>query len=103
MFVNVEIDRAKREGCILSLLMIDVDDFKNINDTYGHQEGDKVLNVIGQTVITSVRKHDIAARFGGEEIVVLLPRIKMERTHTIANRVEETFIGHLMKMNILFL
>ena len=53
------------------ILFIDLDHFKRVNDTYGHSKGDEVLSVVGQTVMESVRENDVAARWGGEEIIVL--------------------------------
>jgi diguanylate cyclase (GGDEF)-like protein len=66
-------DRAVRNKGIFSLLLIDVDDFKKYNDTYGHSEGDRVLKTIAEVMRKSFRTMDSCFRFGGEEFVVLLP------------------------------
>jgi diguanylate cyclase (GGDEF)-like protein len=74
--LEIEVTRAARAGAPLSVLMIDIDNFKLVNDTYGHPQGDKLLKSVAETLRTSVRdKLDIVARFGGEEFVVLLPGI----------------------------
>jgi diguanylate cyclase (GGDEF)-like protein len=68
-----EVLRAKRHGLELSLLMVDIDNFKLVNDTWGHQIGDLVLKHLTQMLAETLRHTDIIARFGGEEFVVLLP------------------------------
>jgi diguanylate cyclase (GGDEF)-like protein len=72
-----------------TLLLIDVDDFKKINDTFGHNEGDKVLVAIAQTIQRSLRGNDIVARWGGEEFVVLLPTTDVERAFQIAQKIQK--------------
>jgi len=76
--VEEEIERATRYGTALSLLMIDMDHFKRINDTYGHNAGDDVIRKVSQTLQKTVRKADLLARWGGEEFVVLLPEAAMD-------------------------
>jgi len=72
-----ELARAKREGYPLSLVMIDIDHFKNLNDTYGHQAGDKVLRELAAVLWGNIRTEDVPCRYGGEEFVVLLPRMPL--------------------------
>jgi diguanylate cyclase (GGDEF)-like protein len=72
--LNSEIARARRYGEIMSCLMIDLDDFKMINDSYGHQAGDDVLHQVGRLLKNNLRVTDFVARYGGEEFTVLLPR-----------------------------
>jgi diguanylate cyclase (GGDEF)-like protein len=68
-----EISRAKRYELPLSVLLIDIDHFKQINDTYGHQIGDDVLKNLGKLIPETLRENDIVARYGGEEIFAILP------------------------------
>jgi len=68
-----EIERAGKEGAGLSLLLLDIDDFKNYNDTNGHVAGDDVLRDVGRLLRSSLREDDVVARYGGEEFVVLYP------------------------------
>lgn len=70
----VMLDQARRHGNPLALLMVDLDHFKHINDTLGHEAGDRVLRTLGAVLSTTCRSSDIAARVGGEEFVVLLPQ-----------------------------
>ena len=68
-----EISRAKRHDSNLTLLFLDLDDFKNINDTLGHLAGDEILKKVSQLIMNAKRSEDIAARYGGEEITILMP------------------------------
>jgi two-component system cell cycle response regulator len=82
-----EIDRSNRYGHPLSLLLLDIDKFKDYNDTYGHLEGDKVLFQLGQTIKSCLRKMDSAYRYGGEEFTVILPETIGEEAETVAHRI----------------
>jgi diguanylate cyclase (GGDEF)-like protein len=73
-----ELARAKREGYPLSLVMIDIDHFKKLNDTYGHQAGDKVLRELAALLWGNIRAEDVPCRYGGEEFLVLLPRMPLD-------------------------
>jgi len=82
------IELGKRDGSKISIAMIDIDHFKRVNDTYGHDEGDKVLKFIAETLLDVGRKSDIIGRFGGEEfIVVMPPRTDMEESIIGAERI----------------
>ncbi|AZB44929.1 diguanylate cyclase [Bacillus sp. FJAT-42376] len=70
-------------------LLIDIDNFKKINDTYGHQTGDEVLIQVGNIIKSNVREHDVGARWGGEELAVYLPQIEVESGIAVANRLVE--------------
>jgi len=75
----------QEEGAPFSVIMIDVDHFKKINDTYGHKVGDSVLSFIGQTITASVKGMDVPARYGGEEFIVLLPATTAEDACKLAD------------------
>jgi diguanylate cyclase (GGDEF)-like protein len=80
---------AKRHKQPLSVIMADLDKFKAINDTYGHQAGDLVLAAFGQVLQASIRREDLAARFGGEEFILMLPGITAEDAAILAERLRE--------------
>lgn len=81
-----ELYRAERFGQPLSLLLLDMDFFKQINDTYGHQVGDEALKAFSQTIVGVLRKIDFPCRYGGDEILVLLPQARREEAQMIATR-----------------
>ncbi len=85
-----ELSRTTRHNIPLSLCMIDIDFFKQINDTYGHQAGDFVLSTMARDIRQELRKEDIFARYGGEEFCLLLPSTTAEACYTKANRIRET-------------
>ncbi len=82
-----EFRRAQRHGDPLSLLMIDLDEFKSLNDRMGHPFGDRVLRVVSELITRSVRETDLCARYGGEEFTVLLPRTGLNGALTVADRI----------------
>jgi two-component system cell cycle response regulator len=81
-----EISRCNRYGRELSLVLIDIDNFKRINDTYGHLAGDYVLKHLASTVRTKIRREDIFARFGGEEFAMLLPELDHKQAANVAEK-----------------
>ncbi|MFD2165630.1 diguanylate cyclase [Thalassotalea euphylliae] len=82
-----EFNRAQRHNSPLSIISIDIDNFKNINDTYGHPVGDQVLIELSKNLKTIVRDHDIVARMGGEEFSILLPNTFLNEAKVIAERI----------------
>jgi two-component system cell cycle response regulator len=94
----VEIARARRYGSPLSLAIADVDRFKSVNDTWGHDAGDGVLCALARTFGAGVRRTDLAARLGGEEFVVLMPHTPLETAKDVAERLRLAFRGltHLL-------
>lgn len=82
-----EFDRARRYRRPLALLMVDIDYFKGINDRYGHVTGDRVLSAVGQSLKAALRTCDIAGRYGGEEMAVVLPETGLEGAFLAAERV----------------
>lgn len=92
--LDEEFDRAVRYETPLSLVMMDIDDFKLINDTYGHRTGDKVLKEVASLVRKGVRKADIVARYGGEEFGLVLPHTSLEGATIEAERLREIIETH---------
>lgn len=82
-----EVSKANRYDQNLSILMLDLDDFKIINDTKGHQEGDKILCTVGQVISESIRQSDIAFRYGGDEFAVILPFTAWSDANLVATRI----------------
>jgi diguanylate cyclase (GGDEF)-like protein len=89
VFLTKLIDENKRNSEELSLLMIDIDDFKKVNDNYGHQKGDEVLSKVGDILNDTVREMDFAARYGGEELCIIMPNTNEKNASLIANRIRE--------------
>jgi diguanylate cyclase (GGDEF)-like protein len=87
---EVEFLRCRRSGSILSLLLIDIDQFKLVNDTHGHLTGDGVIQMVSALVSGSLRVTDTVARFGGEEYIVLLPETKMAQALQLAERIRRS-------------
>ncbi len=85
-----EILRHNRYGGDLSLIMMDLDHFKQINDTYGHAAGDLVLRTVADIFSNMIRQSDIFARIGGEEFIMLLPETKLESAQVLAERLRNT-------------
>jgi diguanylate cyclase (GGDEF)-like protein len=85
--VAAEVERAKRFGQDLGMLMLDIDNFKQINDTYGHQQGDLVLREVARVLRESSREIDEPARYGGEEMAVALPQTDLDGAYNLAERV----------------
>ncbi|HUI96745.1 MAG TPA: diguanylate cyclase, partial [Xanthobacteraceae bacterium] len=80
---------AMESGKPLSIFLLDVDHFKQFNDKFGHQFGDQVLRLIAEVLKNSVRGEDLAARFGGEELVGVLPGVDIKVAATVAERVRQ--------------
>ena len=85
--IDSEINRALRHGSPMSLLMLDIDHFKRINDTWGHSAGDQVLQAIGKLLRESCRVYDVPGRYGGEEFCIVLPETKPGNTNVVAERI----------------
>lgn len=85
--IQDELNRFNRYGTIVSIMMIDIDDFKNINDQFGHVEGDRVLSVLGMQLKEETRLADICCRYGGEEFIIILPSTEIQEAGIFAERV----------------
>lgn len=93
-----EVARCKRYDTELSVLFLDLDDFKTVNDTYGHLAGDYVLKDVSQAIMDEIRSEDIPARYGGEEIVIILPETSKATGLILAERIREL----VEKMSLVF-
>jgi diguanylate cyclase (GGDEF)-like protein len=89
----IELERANRYGRPMSVIMLDLDGFKEINDRYGHMTGDRVLVLVAGALGAHLRKTDIAARYGGDEFAVILPETELPAAATIAGRIAEGISG----------
>jgi diguanylate cyclase (GGDEF)-like protein/PAS domain S-box-containing protein len=85
-----ELSRAAREGYLVCLIMMDIDHFKRVNDTYGHEAGDLVLKAISEALSEHSRRGDFACRFGGEEFVVVMPNISLETAYERAESLRQS-------------
>jgi two-component system, cell cycle response regulator len=87
--IKLEIERNERYGHSLSLLIMDIDHFKNYNDAWGHLEGDKVLMAIGRIIDSCLRSMDTAYRYGGEEFAILLPETGLKKACVVGHRIKD--------------
>lgn len=100
-----EVQRSLRKGGNLSLLILDIDHFKQVNDTYGHLQGDVVLQKVAVQLQKELRAYDTAARYGGEEFIAVLPDATLEEAVFVADRVRSSvqgtrFSGSLSKLSL---
>jgi len=93
-FLARETERSKRSHSKFAVVMADVDDFKRINDTYGHLSGDIVLKAIVRGMISGTREYDIAGRYGGEEFLIIMPEIDKQTTVDVADRMRRNIENH---------
>jgi two-component system, cell cycle response regulator len=92
-----ETSRVRRHGRDLSLLMLDIDLFKNVNDSHGHQAGDAVLAHIAQVIRERVRNHDLVARVGGEELAILMPETGLQGARVLAEELRRAIERHVVE------
>ena len=97
--IQEEFGRAVRMGTALSLIMLDIDHFKQINDTYGHTIGDKIIVMITKTIKGAIREGDLLIRFGGEEFLCVLPGANMHDANLIAQRIRVMVADSVVKEN----
>jgi len=103
--LDKEIQRSSRKGGQLSILILDIDHFKNVNDTYGHLQGDAVLQKVALQLQKELRNYDIAARYGGEEFIAVLPDATMSEAAFVAERIRASiqaskFNGALSQLSL---
>lgn len=91
--LDKELQRARRKDDMLALIMIDLDHFKRINDTYGHLQGDVVLQKVALQLQKELRSYDVAARYGGEEFVAILPDTNLKEAFMVADRIRLSIQG----------
>ncbi len=92
-----QFERSSRKGENLSVIMIDIDHFKILNDTYGHSCGDHVLIKVANIIRNSIRRVDVAARYGGEEFVILLPEADQDMAVAVAERIRTKVEKHIFR------
>jgi len=92
-----EIKRAKRYSNMLSVLMLDIDYFKKVNDNYGHQVGDDVLVKVSEIIQENIRETDIAGRYGGGEFLIIFPQTRCKDALNTAKRINKTLKQHVFK------
>jgi diguanylate cyclase (GGDEF)-like protein len=97
--LDTEWKRKATSGMSISVAVIDVDDFRQYNNQYGHLEGDKVLKTIANTLKANLRKSDIICRWGGEEFAVVLPKSTAEEVHFTAERLRQAINGIRLELN----
>ena len=103
--LDKEVQRCNRKGGNLSLIMLDIDHFKLVNDGYGHLQGDAVLQRVALQLQKELRSYDCAARYGGEEFVAILPDSSLKESIFVADRIRlaiqgTRFNGPLDKLNL---
>jgi len=95
MQINREFERARRYERNLTLMMLDIDHFKVVNDTFGHPMGDQVLREVSQIILANQRSNDLAARYGGEEFAIILPETPVSKSPSKAQRLRKAVMEHL--------
>ena len=95
--LKAELLRSRRTGAPCSLLMLDIDHFKNINDTYGHQAGDEAIRVLADLITREKRETDVAGRYGGEEFCIMLIDTDAENAKTFAERLRHSIEANIIE------
>ncbi len=98
--IKREINRCRRYGQEVSLILLDIDDFKNVNDSFGHPTGDTVLRQVGRLLGQRVRDIDVAARYGGEEFSIILPETPRMSAYVVAERIRSEIERFFRRKNV---
>lgn len=98
-YLEIELSRASRLNSTFCFIMIDIDHFKSINDTYGHSTGDNVLRKLSELLLGRLRKTDLVGRYGGEEFAVILPNTTAEMAVALCAYIRELFAEHVFKVD----
>jgi two-component system cell cycle response regulator len=93
-FLELEIKRSLRQSYPVSLIMIDIDDFKRCNDSFGHAEGDRILKELAQVLKNATREVDLVSRYGGDEFAVILPYADKQGSTKVARRIDQAIRAH---------
>ncbi len=96
--LHAEIERMRRERKPLSCIMFDLDHFKRINDAFGHETGDRVLQSVAATTKNLCRESDVLCRFGGEEFLIILPVTPLREAKEVADRLRQAFMSHPLSL-----
>ena len=94
-----EFKRAQRFGTSLSVMLVDIDHFKFVNDNYGHQVGDQVLSYLGKLILSVIREVDVAARYGGEELLIIATDTAASCTVALAERLRQHIEAHTLALS----
>jgi diguanylate cyclase (GGDEF)-like protein len=94
--LKIEIQRARRQKSPLTVILADVDKFKSVNDTYGHQIGDRVLHNVAQTMAKNLRIYDSVGRYGGEEFLIVAPGCDHSTALSLSGRLHSQIRNHSM-------
>ena len=98
-----ELERYTNElNRVCTVVMIDIDDFKSVNDTYGHQMGDKILNLLGTIIRKNIRKNDFAARYGGEELLIIFDTANTDLVKRRIDSINKIFNSCYKELNLSF-
>ncbi len=97
--LEMEMERTRRSGLSTGLIMMDLDYFKNLNDTYGHETGNEALKWISEIMKKTIRKIDIPCRYGGEEFAIILPGIRLPQAIRAAERLRKDFAENPITIN----
>jgi diguanylate cyclase (GGDEF)-like protein len=89
-------EQAKRDKTTMSIIMCDIDYFKDVNDRYGHEAGDEVLVKVAEIIKNTIRKTDIPARWGGEEFLVVLPKTNEKEAYLVAEKIRKNILDLLI-------
>lgn len=95
--IDREVERANRYGRTISGMMIDIDDFKKVNDEHGHLAGDELLIQLADVLVRNIRKVDILGRYAGDEFFVILPETELEASRIVADRIQRNVAAHAFR------
>lgn len=97
-FLTKEVSRSNRKNYSLTLIMMDVDNFKELNDQYGHFAGNEYLKYVSNILKESVRRYDIVARYGGDEFAIILPETNLQEAEIVTSRLKDVFESSKVKL-----